>query len=234
MLGVFQSSTYVMPVFREKYMRRAILPILLLAGAGATPAFGQDGEPGGFTGPRVEFFGGANRTLPDRDSVGAVPTTSRTPKHTGGIAGVQVGYDASFGGFVAGAFGSYSLQTPNGCGNLVGLNQGCLQPGRQIEAGGRVGFQFMDRVLLYGKAAYVNTSVRTKTLRAGAVDTDTVRLDGWRVGGGAEYSLNRNTYVKAEYDYGRTNKLNAGNLGFPNTRVDYHQHSGIVGFGIRF
>ena len=187
-----------------------------------------------FTGLRVEFLGGYQRILPDRNTVGPVFSTSRTPRHSGISAGIQGGYDIQLGPVVVGAFGTFSLITSNGCGPLGGLNKGCLRPVHQAEGGGRVGFVLTPRAMIYAKGAYVNTRINTTNRDGNITRNSHINKDGWRVGGGAEYAINPKVYVKAEYNYGRTERFSAAPYGFDATRLDYHTHSGLVGFGIRF
>lgn len=215
-------------------MKQIVFVAALTAISVATPAVAQDQGDATFTGPRVEFHGGYNRTLPDRKTSGPVNSSSQTPRHTGGIAGVQAGYDMQLGPLVVGAFGGYAYETSNACGTLTGTNLGCLRPQRQIEGGVRAGAVFADRFLVYGKGAYVNSGIRT-TVRDGSVYRNShINRDGWRVGGGAEFALNSSVYVKAEYDYSRTERFSAAPYGFPNTTVSYHQHSVLGGVGVRF
>lgn len=187
-----------------------------------------------FTGLRAEFLGGYNRTLPSRRTAGPVLTTSQTPRHTGGIAGVQGGYDVQLGPLVVGVLGGYALETANGCGALGGQDQGCLRPQAQAEGGVRVGFQYAGRFLLFAKGSYVNTRINT-TNRDGAVTRNShILVDGYRAGGGVELAVTPHAYVKAEYDYTRTSRFNAAPYGFQNTSISYHNHAVLGGFGVRF
>ena len=143
-----------------------------------------------------------------------------------------------------GAFGSYALQTYNGCDNrLPALTPGrCVRPERQIEAGARDGVKagdsflgFGNRALFYAKGAYVNTSVNVQSTYTSGGTFNTHRLiGGWRAGAGLEYALTGHAYIKAEYDYTRTNRFSLQPYGFANT--DYRQSSIQIlgGFGIRF
>ena len=197
-------------------------------------ADGSSSDDYDFTGLRVEFLGGYQRILPDRNTVGPVFSTSRTPRHSGISAGLQGGYDIQLGPVVVGAFGTFSLITSNGCGPLGGLNRGCLRPVHQAEGGARVGFVLAPRAMVYAKGAYVNTRINTTVIDGPVTRNSHINKDGWRVGGGAEYAINSKVYAKAEYNYGRTERFSAAPYGFDATRLDYHTHSGLVGFGIRF
>lgn len=216
-------------------MKVSFLTAMLMASAIATPAFAQASEESPFTGFRLEGFGGVERVLPDRKSAGPVTTTATNPKHTGGLAGVEAGYDYMLGPVVVGAFGSFAYDTPNGCGTLGGTNVGCLRPGRELAGGARVGYVYDNKFMVYAKGSYVNTLVHdTVQTGPGAFNSSHRNIDGWRAAGGVEYSINPHFYLKAEYGYGRTEHFDATPYGYQNTRISYHQQQGLGGFGIRF
>lgn len=203
----------------------------------AVPAVAQTDQTDdaySFTGPRVEIVGGWNHLLPDRETSGPVYSTSQTPKHDGISAGVQGGYDMQVGPVVAGVFGGYALQTSNECGQLGGLNTGCLRPQAQAEGGARIGYQYHGRFLAYGKGAYVNTRVQTTVLAGDRIMNSHLNKDGWRVGGGVEYAVTHHAYIKAEYDYTRTERFHTAPYGIDDTSVSYHDHDVLAGFGVRF
>ncbi len=225
----------------------------LLTTAIATPAFAQsdptadpaamspsgnavsaDGVEYKFTGLRAEVLGGYNRTLPSVRTNGPVLTTSQLPRHAGGIAGAQVGYDIQLGPVVAGLLATYSLETANSCGGLGGLNQGCLRPQAQAEGGARVGYQYAGRFLLFAKGSYVSTRINDSTFNGALTNNGHFTKGGYRVGGGVEVAVAPHAYVKAEYDYTRTDRFGVAQYGFQNTSVSYHNHAVLGGFGVRF
>ena len=193
------------------------------------------GDRYSFTGLRAEVLGGYSRQLPDVRTNGPVTTTSQVQRHSGGSAGLQGGYDVEVGPVVVGVFGGYALLTSQGCGSLTGQNQGCLRPQAEAEGGARVGFQVRSRVLAYAKGSYVNTRINT-TVRDGVSSfaNSHINKDGWRVGGGVEFALLPHLYLKAEYDYTRTERFDAAPFGFQNTSISYHDHAALAGVGVRF
>ena len=201
--------------------------------AAAAPSQAQT-ELSSFTGPRAEFFGGySHNTAQIRTGGLPMPFTSRTRKHDGGVAGAQLGYDYQLGNFLVGAFGSYALETGQSCGTLQGLNRGCVAPSAQAEGGLRAGI-VVRNFLVYGKGAYVSTRLSTNVLDGTTYQTSHINRDGYRAGAGAEYNLNDHFYVKAEYDYTRTNHFSLARYGFPNTRAQFRDNEVVGGFGIRF
>ncbi|WP_375391047.1 outer membrane protein [uncultured Sphingomonas sp.] len=210
-----------------------LIPLIFVAATALTaiPAMAQDVDPV-FTGPRVEGFGGVDF---QHYKINPTPAGAET-KHTGGVAGVLGGFDIGVGGLVVGAFGSYALPTSNFCASRPAfLPDQCVRPEREIEGGARVGVKFGPRALVYGKGAYVNTSVKVQsTFTAGGTFNTHVNEDGWRVGAGAEYALAEHAYIKVEYDYTQTSRFSLQPYGFANT--DYRQTKSQVlgGFGVRF
>lgn len=76
----------------------------------------------------------------------------------------------------------------------------------EIGAGLRAGYLVQPNLLFYGIGGYVNDKQRAaftgpnNSGRAGAF-YNVVHTDGWQLGGGAEYSLNKLFYVGAGYRY---------------------------------
>lgn len=238
---------------------KAIHMVLAAAGVmAAAPAFAQDAPPQGapaqdapppstadgidptFTGPRIEGFGGVDFQKYDFRPNPAGANRS----HTGGVAGALGGFDVGFRNLVVGVFGSYALPTSGFCATRPSLVPGrCVRPEREVEAGARVGFKagdsflgFGNRALFYAKGAYVNTSTKVQSTyvnNGGTVNTHRL-IGGWRAGAGVEYAITNHAYVKAEYDYTRTNRFSLQPYGFAGT--DYRQSKNQIlgGFGIRF
>lgn len=75
---------------------------------------------------------------------------------------------------------------------------------------GRLGYNINDTVMPYVKVGYANYK-----------DVASRELDGLRVGGGLEYNISNNAYIKAEYRYSDFER----NIG---------KHGALAGFGFRF
>lgn len=183
-----------------------------IAAAGvASPVLAQDAEPAGkpveFTGFKVEGLAGYDE---------------------GFVYGVGAGYDLQLGRLVLGAEAELSDSTDSACLPTETFAPGdsyCGRSGRDISAGGRIGFTVTPRTLLYGKIAYTNHRVMLDYV-AGTPATlpsfeSRFNLDGIRLGAGLEQKLGRNAYLKGEYRYS-----------------DYEdgsfKHDGVVGIGFRF
>ena len=186
-----------------------------------------------FTGPRAEVFGGYEHTDSHYSGGVGAPITG---KHGQGAAlgGVELGYDVPLGDrFIAGPLASYSINTTRkGC--PAGAAQ-CVDPTMDWSIGGRVGAKVGDKALIYGKGAYVETQSRAKLAAAGGTTTTSRDWNGgWRAGAGAEYALSPRTYVKAEYDYTKTNRFDLAPQGFTNTSLRQDRQAVVAGFGMRF
>ena len=192
---------------------RSIALATLLAATVAAPAFAQDAAAP-FTGPRIEALVGVDQL--------------RGLGHNEGVTyGAAAGYDVQVQGPIGPIFGveaSFTDSNAKLCsgGAVVGNPRVCEKAGRDIYVGGRVGAPVLPKTLIYAKAGYTNASF-TRTVNSGA---GTSRLDkdnygGWRIGGGVEYAVTSNMFVKAEA-----------------TVSDYTdgfaRRQAVAGFGMRF
>lgn len=112
------------------------------------------------------------------------------------VYGAAVGFDAPVGDRV-------TLGLEANTSNL-------FESERQIGAAARIGYAFNSKVLGYGKVGYNNYR-----------DVFSRELDGMVVGGGLEFAISENSFIKAQYDY---SDFQSGT----------GSHSGLVGIGLRF
>ena len=187
--------------------------VALLAGTIATPAFAQNAPT--FQGPRVEGQIGY-------DSVDVEGEASD------GISyGVAVGYDLQRGGAVFGVEAEASDSSVDECvtGVDVATDELCAAAGRDFYIGGRIGAAVSPRVLVYAKAGYTNARVRLDYEDGTAATANDFsvgeNLDGVRVGGGLEFALNSNAYLRTEYRYS-------------NYEQGFDRHQVVGGIGFRF
>jgi outer membrane immunogenic protein len=196
-------------------MRKLILAALL-AGTVATPALAQETGDGRFTGVRVEGIVGYDTTKDDGEG------------RDGAVYGVGVGYDIQAGNVVFGVGAEASKSTIDECvtGAVVTGDELCVEAGRELTVGGRVGFLAGSNALLYGHAGYTNARIDVDyTAPNGttnpALEDESTNLDGVRVGGGLELGIGRNAFAKAEYRYS-------------NYEQGFDRHQVVGGFGLRF
>jgi len=195
---------------------RPFFAALMLSVLGAAPAFAQDESDTAFAGPSVTLIGGIEAAQWFGDAQAAA------------VYGGQLGYDWQSGGLVLGIEGEVSGGTSRNCTTIHyvagGADRSCVEPGRDLYVGGRVGKVLGDTTLLYAKAGYSNVHQAfelrdqgTGSLRSSASDT----IGGYRVGIGIEKQLGQIFLLKTEYRYS-------------NYEGDYSRHQAVVGLGLRF
>jgi outer membrane immunogenic protein len=186
---------------------RSIAIATLLAATAAVPAFAQDATAP-FTGPRIEALVGVDQL--------------RGLGHNEGVTyGAGAGYDVQVRGPNGPIFGiEASLTDSNAklCAGAAASRQ-CQKAGRDIYVGGRVGAPVLPKTLIYAKAGYTNASF--SQYNAAGARLRKGDYDGWRIGGGLEYAVTSNMFVKAEA-----------------TVSDYTdgftRRQAVAGFGMRF
>jgi outer membrane immunogenic protein len=206
-------------------LKYLIFGTLALAGLTA-PAYAKDGDgpdapdPGSpaatpFSGFRLEAVGGYVSTNVSGDGSDGI------------VYGGATGYDFRSGSMVFGVEVEGSDSTVDKCFGsiLIAGDRICVQEGRDLFVGGRIGAVVGSRTLLYAKAGYTNGRVNIAYddgIAGTAGDFDSgENLDGARAGVGAEFLIGSKTYAKIEYRYS-------------NYEGGFDKHQGLVGFGIRF
>ena len=166
----------------------------------ATPAFAQEARPA-FSGGHVEAIAGYDSVHGGGES------------RDGLLYGIGAGYDLRSGNAVFGIEGEAADSTTDDCiGNV------CVDAGRDLYIGGRVGAVVSPNVLLYGKAGYTNARV---IATAGNV-RDATNLDGIRAGAGLEWAIPHTPVsLRAEYRYS-------------NYQDGIERHQGVAGLSFRF
>lgn len=136
---------------------------------------------------------------------------------TGPRAGVNVGFaDEDVLGTEAFTYGvevGYDLEVE---GAVVGISaelQDSKDTGRDIAIVGRLGAKASPNILVYGLAGYTNLKI-----------VDGFKLDGFRVGLGAEVAVTENVFGKVEQRYSN----------YPRLDGDFDGFQTVVGVGFRF
>lgn len=177
-------------------MKTAILAAIAAASI-AVPAYAQDA--GSFSGAHAEALVGYDAVDTNSNGFG-------TPD--GLLYGFGLGYDLQSGSLVYGLEGEISDSTTER--TVAGVK---LESDRDLYVGGRLGYALGDVALLYAKAGYSNARID--------IDGDGANGDGVRVGGGIEYKLGGNLFLKGEYRY-------------TNYEDDVERHQVVGGLGLRF
>ncbi len=213
------------------------LPTLLLAGTAlaATPAAAQQVNTT-FTGPRVEGLIGY-------DNLGAGDSTDveNNDQHIDGLFyGVAAGYDFALGGALVGAEAEFADSTGKVEVNSTDPDYfgfGRVAAKRDIYVGLRAGVLVQPTTLVYLKGGYTNAKLGLLARDGETELAGNFKLDGYRVGVGAEQAIGRNTFAKLEYRYSnysnaefdRNSDLIQGDLS-----ADADRHQVVAGFGFRF
>jgi outer membrane immunogenic protein len=196
----------------RRFAFAALLAAPLALAAVAAPAVAQDGAAP-FTGVHVEGLAGW-------DDI-------RNHGHSNDFMyGVAGGYDVALGnGIRVGIDGEVSDSDNKSCfgAKTAADPRLCAKAGRDLYVGGRVGKVVAGgRGLLYASAGYTNARMKiTENDGDGQFTLDHTNLDGVRLGVGGEYSLTRNTFLKAEYRYS-------------NYEQGFSRNQLVGGFGVRF
>ncbi|HEV7660129.1 MAG TPA: outer membrane beta-barrel protein [Allosphingosinicella sp.] len=145
----------------------------------------------------------------------------------GFVYGVGVGYDFQTGRAVLGIEAEASDSTNSGCTRdlIVASDAFCARAQRELSIGLRAGILVSPRTLLYAKAGYTNARFSVDYDDGTPAGTNNFsyheNLDGIRVGGGAEFRVGGNAFVKLEGRY--SNYQFGGDRG-----------QGVAAFGFRF
>ncbi|MBX7496442.1 porin family protein [Qipengyuania sp. 6B39] len=217
----------------------AILAATSVAALSA-PAMAQDATDGTFTGPRVEALVGYDVTKAGSDVDDDV-NDNNDQSIDGVTYGVGVGYDFNAGGVVLGLEGeitdsSANVEFDGNDGEFFGL--GDVHAGRDIYVGARAGVLANPDLLLYVKGGYSNARYNLNSSYNGEEYRAKIDTDGFRLGAGAEYALNTNTYAKIEYRYSNYSSAELDYEGnAPDVdlgEIDLDRHQVMLGFGYRF
>ncbi|WP_445191044.1 outer membrane protein [Sphingomonas sp. Tas61C01] len=203
-------------------MRTLILATAAAAAAlVANPVLAQDVARAPFTGPRVEGLVGYDNLRDGSDG--------RSDGRDGVVYGAAVGYDVQVGGAVLGVEGEITDSSTNvRTSDLLVANDSLrLDAGRDLYAGGRLGYAINPRTLAYVKGGYTNARLETRYVSGATSQNDKFDLEGYRVGAGLELAVSGNAYVKGEYRYSHY-----GNVEGYDTDLDRHQL--LAGVGVRF
>jgi outer membrane immunogenic protein len=146
---------------------------------------------------------------------------------SGALYGVGAGYDFRAGNVVFGVEGEATDSTAEECASdfQIAGDELCIGAGRDFYAGARVGAVVGNSTLIYAKAGYTNGRVQVDYDDGTAATAPDFRirenLDGVRVGGGAQFGIGPNTYIRTEYRYS-------------NYQDGFDRHQVVGGLGFRF
>ena len=202
-------------------MRKLMLAALATSAAiaAAAPAAAQTAQP--FTGFRVEGLIGYD-SLNDRQ--GQDKSSS-----DGVLYGAAIGYDIPAGPVVLGAEGEISGSSSDTRSNGIRVpgDEFRLGAGRDLYAGGRVGYIISPVAMGYIKAGYTNAKFDARYTTGGVTTVNSQEVGGYRLGAGLEYAISPNTFVKGEYRYSHYDELDG-------VGINPNRHQLMAGLGLRF
>ena len=179
-------------------MKKFLFAAAAVAAISSTPAFAQEaGDFSGAKGTAIVGYDTIDLGIAGLDNV------------DGFLYGVAIGYDGQSDNIVYG----FELEATESTGEISNA-AGTIEVGRDLYAGGRLGFVAGDSALIYAKAGYTNA--RSSIPGAGGTNGD-----GIRVGGGVEFNLSDNVFARGEYRYS-------------NYEAGVERHQAVAGIGIRF
>ena len=172
-------------------MKKILIAAAVLSAISA-PAFAQDAS--NFGGAKIGAVVGYDKVRVEVEDEGG--------SKDGFLYGLTAGYDVDLGTAVIGVEAEIAdSTTKERQSDVIFLgDEASISASRDLYVGARVGFPVTENVLLYAKGGYTNAKV--KATYDDGVDRFSAsdKLDGWRVGGGAEYVMS-NTFARVEYRY---------------------------------
>lgn len=202
----------------------------------AAPAMAQ--SEGTFTGPRVEAIVGYD--ISQAGSTADNDLNSQDDQSIDGLVyGVGLGYDVDVGGAVLGVEGEYTDSTAktefSDGGDYEGFGLGRVDTGRDLYVGVRAGVKVQPDVLAYVKGGYSNARYNVLSTDGTTELKNNIDTDGYRVGAGLEYAVNKNAFAKIEYRYSNYSEAEIDFQDTPDSDrydidTDRHQIVGSVGW----
>jgi len=226
-----------------------VLPALLLGqpASGAdleTPALQRPIPPPLFT--WTSFYFGVNggysfATANSELRAAGVTIASASDSFSGGIFGLQAGFNYQIGAFVIGFEGDYeyagqkvSRASPGSPAFGIPATQETdrLQPFGSARARFGVG---IDRWLVYATAGAAHLSVEVRqTLPDGSVQIAGWGKWGWVAGAGIEYAPFNQVSIRLEYLYYDSGKITLDNVWPPGATFDWRVQNNVVRVGANF
>ncbi len=209
--------------------------------AASTPALAQEATPAAsFQGLRVQAVAGYDHIR----SGSTVDINSDNVKQSidGVVYGGGIGYDFAVGSRVTiGADAeitgsSASYDNNNSQPNTFTL--GRVKAGRGLYFGGRIGYALSPAALVYAKGGYTNARYNVELANGGVSQSRRLDTDGYRIGAGMEYKLNKNMFVGAEYRFSSYKRgefdYNGATPDSNRFRIDTDRHQIVATAGVRF
>ncbi|WP_218036654.1 outer membrane protein [Sphingobium sp. EM0848] len=173
-------------------MKKILIAAVAMTAISA-PAYAQP-EASNFGGAKVGLVLGYDKLRFSEDGIHA--------SKDGLLYGITAGYDVDLGSAVIGIEGEATDSTIKESVTDVALvdDKLSLMADRDLYVGARVGFPVSPTLLVYAKAGYTNARAKLKYSYSGLSASVGDNIDGYRVGGGVEYTNGRE-FGRLEYRY---------------------------------
>lgn len=222
-------------------MKKILVSLAVGSALAAVPAMAQNagsGEP--FKGFHVEGLAGYDVTKAG-SSVDDDADADNDQSIDGAVFGVGAGYDFKMGNLVVGPEAEVTWSTAKtefDDGDFEGFGVGNVKTNRDLYLGGRVGYAFTPRTMVYAKGGYTNAKFDVRNGDGTVELNDDIDADGWRVGAGVEQAVSSNVFAKLEYRYSNYEKGELDYTGdVPDGQrfdLDLDRHQVVAGVGVRF
>lgn len=122
--------------------------------------------------------------------------------------------------------------------NQPGFGFGSVSTGRDLYAGGRIGYVTSPGTVIYAKAGYTDARYHIRA-NDGTLDyRNDLGVSGYRVGAGVEISPSRTTFARVEYrysNYGRGRVVYGGSANASSSfDIDTDRHQVVAAVGVKF
>lgn len=133
----------------------------------------------------------------------------------GAEGGLFVGFGQMFGSFFVGAEAEGNLSAAEGTYSDTTPTNMKLQEDWSLGLSARAGMEIIDRGLLYGRIGWQHAKFKGSASGPGFSASESERLDGFRLGIGMEYAVQRNLHLRGEFNHtwyeSKTVALGGGN-----------------------
>lgn len=219
---------------------------LLAAGAAialASPAMAQDSGPGSSDQDRAPAMSGFKIGAEigyDQTRAGSSASVAYDNRKIEGLLyGATAGYDLPIGrNVVIGPEVEFSDSNAKTGYNQPNFGLGSVSTGRDLYAGGRLGFVVSPRTMIYAKGGYTDARFHIRANDGTRDYSNDFGVSGYRVGAGVEVAPTAKTFARVEYrysNYGRGRVVYGGTSNASSSfDIDTDRHQVVAAVGVRF
>ncbi len=214
-------------------MKAVLAAAALLAAAGASNALAQSAA-NPWTGP---YLGASVGTGSAKTVWSSADFNSFETKGGRALGGLQGGYNFQTGSIILGVEGDYMFSNLKGSTDCPGGGVTCASDTKGLGSlRGRMGWAIAPPAMLYftGGLAWGNTQWTATPNGGGATSSFSQTSTGYALGAGAEFLLNKNWTLKAEYLHYNLGSVRTGAGEFIGNAVDLKPRADTFKLGVNF